>query len=199
MRHVIIAVVFACILFSACDSTPKSNDSSVSSTQVVTPASADRISFINEPIVKIIFPNLLVPTYTSAELSTNSEYCNYDDAMKVIKVVDELTKNEVSTTPTPMPSSKIEIPKITKEQSVAMISETNRRIDEIDQLKVPECLRSPVDHFRATFINLRDFYTITNNRTESENIGLLMLIGQEGNMFDKEYSRVKECIPTGCK
>lgn len=150
------------------------------------PAVPGRITKTNTPVV----------TPTQAANTESDDYCNYDDAMRVIDRLDELTKEETKGTATSSPDGS---EGLTEAQRLVIIAAFTEKIAELELMSVPECLKPSVELLKTSYVDLRDLFTAQKDRTPSDAIELMARVSADQKLFDEEFARVKKCVPTGCR
>jgi len=122
------------------------------------------------------------------------KFCDYNDAMKAVEYIDEMTVVESDSKPL------IEdMATMTAAEVQLMISAINLNIENLDQLIVPECLTETILHLRSSYSYYLDMFVNLYSKESDYLFNQLMLSSEEYQQFETEYQRVKECIPTGCQ
>ena len=135
----------------------------------------------------------VIPANTAEPLHESARYCDFDDAMRVVARIDEITKVSEDDTNSNSDQS------LSEAQRLLVVAAYSEKILEFDLMTVPGCLEMSIKHLRASYIAMRDLFSVSEDNTTNEAMELLFLAGQEQKLFDEEYARVKECIPTGCQ
>jgi len=135
-------------------------------------------------------------TITPSPTSTPEppKFCDFDEAMKVVEYIEEMTVVENDSKPL------IEdMATMTPEEVQLMITAINLNIDNLDQLTAPKCLTETILHLRSSYSYFRDMFVNLYSKEGDYLFNQLMLSSEEYQQFETEYQRVKECIPTGCQ
>lgn len=192
----IAAIILITLILAGCT---QSNDMvpTAAETPVVTPAitmdSSNTPAPTNtqelnniEPTSTPIPTDTPEPTATETPMPTVSSYCDYDQAMLVVRRLDELSASS---------GNNQNVGEITDEQIQEVLKAFDERIIELDQMEAPDCLRQSIDLMKASFVHMRQMFS-----GESDDIfALLVTISEDQTAFEAEYARVKACIPTGCQ